>query len=219
MVGLAGKDLVIYVPCHSPASDSIAVWRFAVDGSDRLSVTVWIRKGAPAPAVQLGTQPPLTLENNCPKGATIRMPDAGEPWTLGNIDSGHRPFVGKILSLELASNTERIDLLRDIPWQAPAQFWVWPERLYEPADDVAVEVAAAVWHFASFFALVCLAVLGYRRWSPMRITMMAVSLAVLVNGGKLLIAGRHPSLVDLMLNLAGILAAVYACRTRAVRSL
>jgi VanZ family protein len=38
-----------------------------------------------------------------------------------------------------------------------------------------------------------------------------------LNGGKLFFAGRHASLVDLLVNLAGLFAGLAACRWRAAR--
>ena len=132
-----------------------------------------------------------------------------EPWALGNVYSGHRPFAGRILKLELAMGERRIDLLREVPWQAPEVFWTWPERLYERPTHRGTELVAAGWHFASFAFLGYLAAASGGRRRAVHLFAATFVFALILIGGKVFVAGRHPDMLDLLLNTAGAVVGIY----------
>lgn len=195
MMGIEGDKVVLRLPCGVAVSDIDAESRIPMQGKQDIAVTVWFHALATGfgSFIQVANDPPVQLENHCPGGALPQLPDAKASWTLGNVKSGHRPFVGRIVKLELAGDGHPIDLLRDTPWQVPATFWIWPERLYQPTGD---SFLAALWHFGGFFPLGYLAGFFGQIYGPPRVLTSILAFATALNGGKLLIAGRHPSIID-----------------------
>lgn len=160
--------------------------------------------------VQVDGQTWTALENHCPSGMSPRPPSLSAPWTLGNVYSGHRPFEGSLLSLHLDSPGERVDLLRDLHWVAAGPYWLWPERLYQPSTNVRDELLASVWHFAGFaclayFLAASLGMAATKTRLMLGITVFAVAMTV----GKVVVSERHPSLVDLVVNLVGAGVGLY----------
>jgi VanZ family protein len=211
MVGVDHQDIVLYLPCHGAASNADAAWRFPIPKAQDIAVTLWFGDGAAgAPSIQVGDGPRVILDNRCQTGSSAGIPDLAQPWALGNVYSGHRPFTGRILKLEMAVGDRRIDLLRDASWQAPEVYWHWPERLYQGPSTVGDELIAASWHFVSFAMVAWFAAsYGGRHTVPHQFTAMLAFAAVLT-AGKVLVANRHPSVIDLLVNLAGAATGLYA---------
>jgi VanZ like family len=214
MIGVDHNQVALFIPCDGAASSIDAEWRVPLRAQQDIAVTMWFPGGASGagPRIQVNDQEPMELENHCPAGTSPQAPDAEVPWALGNVHSGHRPFVGRINKLEIAEGERRIDLLRETRWQAPASFWVWPERLYIPSNDAEHERIAASLHVASFIPL------GYfmgrvaRPLAAPRMLAIVFAFAAILNGGKILISGRHPSIIDVLLNLVGAGLGLLACR-------
>lgn len=213
MVGIEHDEIVLRMPCGGITTGIGAEWRMPMQAQEPVAISVLFGPsgGVMLPTVRVGTGPEAGLTNSCPKGTSPQLPDMTGLWTLGNVSSGHRPFVGRIVRLELEGFGQHVDLLRDADWRAPDRFWVWPERLYQPAEQ---DMLQAAWHFASFVPLGYLVgsaahIIGY----PRALTSILAFSAVL-NSGKLLIPTRHTSLADLLLNLTGAVAGVAASHRR-----
>jgi len=207
MVGIEHDEIVLRLPCSGITTGIGAEWRVPMQAQELVAISVFFGPSGDvmSPTVRVGAGSEAGLPNSCPKGTSPQLPDMTGLWTLGNVSSGHRPFVGQIVRLEFERFGQHIDLLRDADWRAPDRFWVWPERLYQPAEQ---DMLQATWHFASFVPLGYLVgsithVAGY----PRALTSILAFSAVL-NGGKLLIPSRHASLVDLLLNLTGAVAGI-----------
>lgn len=214
MIGIDHNDVVLYLRCGGAASDVEAVWRTPLEGGQRVAVNLWIDRSDDETVVsmQVNDQQRVRLDNRCPAGTSPGLPESTAPWALGNVYSGHRPFVGRVVKLEMAQSGRSIDLLRAVPWQAPSAFWVLPERLYQPSSGISNELLAALWHFASFALLgYCLAGVGHRFGTTQLLAAIVVFAAIL-NGGKVLIAERHPAAIDLALNVAGAVIFLYMRR-------
>lgn len=220
MIGIERDEVVLRLPCSAASAESDAEWRMPMPGWREVAVSVWFDPSAAGltPTIQVGTGPRVQLKSNCPKGTTPRLPDVEASWTLGNVYTGHRPFVGRIVKLELAvaGTGQPADLLDDARWQAPATFWMWPERVHQHAGND--NILAAAWHFVGFVPLGYLAGMAIPYLGYPRVLASALAFSVVLNGGKLLIAGRHASLVDLLVNLAGILVGLVTYQVRETRS-
>jgi hypothetical protein len=214
MIGIDRNDVVLYVPCDGAASNVDADWRIPFGGDSRLVASLWIDKGGDGTvvSVQVNNQPRVRLDNRCPAGTSPTLPETKAPWALGNVASGHRPFIGRIVKLEMSQDGRSIDLLRAVTWQAPVVFWLLPERLFQPSNGFSGDVLAALWHAVSF------ALLGYfladasRHWRTPQLLAFIVIFALILNGGKALVAGRHPAVIDLLLNVAAAVTFLYGRR-------
>jgi hypothetical protein len=216
MIGIDHDSVVLYLPCDGAAPDLDVDWQvpFNSERGGAVSVSLWFDRSNTGPVVsmQVNDQKRMQLDNHCPPGASPGLPKATLPWALGNVASGHRPFVGRIGKLEMTQDGRNVDLLRAMPWHAPSTFWMLPERFFERSNNTTEELVAALWHFASF------AVMGYllagiarqRRTSQLAAALLVF--AAILNGGKVLIASRHPAAIDLVLNVAGAMSLLYLRR-------
>jgi VanZ family protein len=213
MAGIDDKEFVLRLPCSGAAAGIDAEWRVPIP--DRQGIAISVLFSSPAeglsPTLQVVDEPMVHIKKACPEGTSPQLPDAVARWTLGNVNSGHRPFAGRIVRLELDGPGQYVDLLRDIQWQAPARFWLWPERVYQPADK---NILQSIWHFVSFVPLGCLAGVAIPSMGYPRVLIGILAFSTVVNGGKLLFAGRHASLLDVLLNMAGAVAGIAACHRR-----
>jgi hypothetical protein len=211
MIGIDRREVVLYLPCGGGKVQEDAVWRFAMPAANHVSVSIWLHARRDAvPTVQVGTQQMVNLENRCPRGLAPAVPDATQPWALGNVYSGHRPFSGRISKLELDDGVRRIDLLREADWAVPLRYWIWPERLYEPSNALGSEILPTAWHLSSF------ALLGYflaavtRRRQDLRSILTLLAFAAVITAGKLFVQGRHPALADVAVHLIGAIVGLLA---------
>ena len=213
MIGIERNEVVLRLPCSGVATGIGAEWRVPIQGWQEIMVSVWLDPTADSliPSIQVGTGQRTQLQNNCPGSTVPMLPDVEAPWTLGNVNSGHRPFVGSIVKLELDRAGDHVDLLRDTRWQAPTTFWIWSERVYQPAGDHAL---AATWHFVSFVPLGFLAGVATPIFGYPGVLGGILAFSAALNGGKLLIVSRHASLDDLLFNLAGAIAGLAAYKRR-----
>ena len=200
MIGIDGGNVVVRLPCGGVASGADAEWKVPFDSTGDVELTLRFDGGATDDGLylQVANGAWQQLRNNCPNGTSPRLPNATEYLALGNVHSGHRPFVGRIHKLELADGKRSVDLLRETPWEAPPTYWLWPERLYEPSDNYGTEVLSALWHFLSFAALGYLLGAQGLALGTRGTLAIAVAFAAILTGGKLLIASRHPSFMDIV---------------------
>jgi VanZ family protein len=146
----------------------------------------------------------MELQYRCPIDLRILTSLVHRPWTLGNVRSGHRPFVGRVTGLEFAAGEQRLDLLRDSMVETPASYWIWPERLFQPdAIQEPGDWVAVLWHFLGFLVIACLLESGKAPSTAGRTMLAATAFSATLFAGKLVIVGRHPSISDVMLNLGG----------------
>jgi VanZ family protein len=83
--------------------------------------------------------------------------------------------------------------------------------VYQPADK---NILQSIWHFVSFVPLGYLAGTAIQSMGYPRLLIGILAFSTVVNGGKLLFAGRHASLLDVLFNLAGAVAGIAACPRR-----
>lgn len=212
LLGLDGEELVVRFPCGEGTD---AEWRLPAPQAGTLAVTVDLDAStAPGPSVRIGEAPAVQLPNTCPDGRLPHIPEPTAPLSLGNDASGHRSFVGRIESLTASAGGDAVDLLTTVPWQAPASYRLWPERLYEPPN--LASRSANLWHLAGFVPLGYLAAVTIRRgtWA---ILGLAASFGALLALGKVFIAGRHPDAIDVLFNAAGAALGLYAARALRAR--
>lgn len=213
MVGIDGRDIVIYLPCSGrPNGD--AAWRLAGAAGSNLSLTLAIGETAVGGIALLANGARHDMPNRCPAGSVPTV-SVTAPLAIGNVASGHRPFAGRIEKLEVTDGAQRIDLLRDTTWEVPGAFWVWPERFYEPANPSDDELFVALWHVVGFAVLGYLVAAVARRRSTIDLFFALLLAATLLNTGKLLIAGRHVFVADFVFNLAGAAAGLFLRRRHA----
>ena len=213
MAGIDDKEFVLRLPCSGAAEGIDAEWRVPMPDRQGVAISVSFSSHADglSPILQVGNEPTVHIKKACPEGTSPQLPDVVARWTLGNVNSGHRPFAGRLVRLELDGPGQHVDLLRDIHWQAPARFWLWPERVYRPADK---NILQSIWHFVSFVPLGYLAGTAIQSIGYPRVLVGILAFSTVANGGKLLFAGRHASLLDVLLNLAGAVAGIAACYRR-----
>jgi VanZ family protein len=204
MLGLDHADVVVRLPCADGEND--AEWRVPRGDSEELTVTFWpLGDGTVSqPLLAVDGRAQMELQYRCPIDLRILTSLVHRPWTLGNVRSGHRPFVGRVTGLEFAAGEQRLDLLRDSMVETPASYWIWPERLFQPdAIQEPGDWVAVLWHFLGFLVIACLLESGKAPSTAGRTMLAATAFSATLFAGKLVIVGRHPSISDVMLNLGG----------------
>jgi hypothetical protein len=213
MIGMNRADVVVRLPCADGEND--AEWRVPSGDSPELSVTFWpLGDGAVTrPRLAVNERAPVDLQDQCPMDRRALESLLTRPWTLGNVRSGHRPFVGQITRLDLTAGHQRIDLLRESTIETPASYWLWPERLYQPdAIQEPGHWVVALWHFLGFLVLAVLLEAGRARSTARRTMLVATAISATLLAGKFLIIGRHPAITDLVLNVGGAATGTLLCR-------
>jgi VanZ family protein len=213
MAGIDDTEFVLRLPCSGAAAGIDAEWRVPIPDRQAIVISAVFSSSDDglSPTLQVGDEPMVHIRKACPEGTSPQLPDGVARWTLGNVSSGHRPFVGRLVRLELDGPGQHVDLLRDIHWQVPSRFWRWPGRVYQPADK---NILQSIWHFVSFVPLGHLAGTAIQSMGYPRLLIGILAFSTVVNGGKLLFAGRHASLLDVLFNLAGAVAGIAACPRR-----
>jgi hypothetical protein len=136
-------------------------------------------------------------------GTVLGAWDAEQRLTLGNHSSGARGWDGVISAARVTTDLGTTDLLSSTEMTAPNRYWVLPDRLTATRDRPRWrEASLALLHVLVGAVMVALwASYPTRRLLPV-VGGWAVA-AMVVNGGKVLIAGRHPSLTTTILQIAG----------------
>ena len=213
MLGLDHADIVVRLPCADGEND--AEWRVPRGDLEELAVTLWpLGNGSVSqPLLTVNDRAPLELQYRCPINRHVLSSLVSRPWTLGNVQSGHRPFVGRITDLEFAAGERQLDLLRESMVETPPSYWIWPERLYQPdATREQGHWVVVLWHFLGVLVLACLIETGQAPSTAGRTMFVATAFSATLFAGKFLIMGRHPSIADLMLNVGGAATGILLCR-------
>lgn len=124
---------------------------------------------------------------------------------LGNEVTGTRPWVGRITDVRMQTATVDVDVLRDLRFERPAVWWYVPDHLREwaahPISGVSsYDAAVGMVHLVGF---VPVGFLLRRSWADRPAARSMVVLAVLIELAKLAVVGRHASVLNLLLRLAG----------------
>lgn len=120
----------------------------------------------------------------------------GHVITLANEPDGGRPWAGDLRDVALRVDGRQVALLEDLDWHVPATVWDVPARLTENTyRPVSARSAALALHALVAAGLGFALLLGRRR-PAIGSSVIWWAVAVLVmNGGKIVISGRHPSLL------------------------
>ena len=119
MIGIDHGDVVVRLPCGGVASDVDTEWRVPLNSTGDVELALRFEGGMTDKGfyLQVANNAWMQLRNTCPSGTSPRLPNALDHLALGNVYSGHRPFVGRIHTLELVSGERTVDLLRALPWE------------------------------------------------------------------------------------------------------
>lgn len=202
MVGQEGADLIVRL--RRPRSDPNGMPAYVVPDvlqSGRLrDIVVSIRPQR------------LLVEVDGTRRVDHRLPpDALAGWdpsfrlALGNEVIGARPWAGQMVRAMVTTPSVRDDLLAPGRLEVPAQWWHVPDRLSNVAQvDLPVDAAVAALHLLAFLPI------GYllRRVQPgpgqeRRVVASVGALSLAIELLKVVVAGRHPSILNLVAQIAG----------------
>jgi hypothetical protein len=148
-------------------------------------------------AVQVDARDETSLPYEVPLGW-----DASFDLTLANEASGHRPWLGSLRAARLRVGIEEIDLLSPRRLFVPSSWTEYPLRWHERGGFHRLEAAAVAAKSVVFGALaLVLAADGGR--SRRRALLLPIALAGALQIAKYGIAGRHPSVVDVLAAAGG----------------
>ena len=140
--------------------------------------------------------------------------DPGYPLSLGDELTRSRAFAGALRRATISIGERSFNLLDDGTLEQPSGFWEIPERARNMLElDRGPTSLFWIWHCAVFvpfgLALACA-----RRRPPTWIlaVSIAVPLSLLLELGKLLFEGRHPSLLHVVPDAIGTLIGVSIAR-------
>lgn len=209
MIGQEGDSLVIRL--RRPGSGEDGEPAFAVPGtfqSGRASdISLRITPGN----LRVDANGRTAIAQPLPERA-LQDWDSAFNLALGNEIIGRRAWSGVIDRAVIATPAHREDLLEPGRLDHPAQWWEVPHRLSILFEtDLPLGAFVALLHFAAF------APIGYslRRLNGSHRTWLWIALVLLllaagIEGAKILIEDRHPSILNLAANLAGGLAGAFA---------
>ncbi|MGQ0679431.1 MAG: hypothetical protein ACT4OM_07230 [Actinomycetota bacterium] len=144
-------------------------------------------------------------------------PDALRGWkadfrlALGDDARGGRPWSGDIRRATVQVRGEQVDYLATGLLTVPERLLYIPGRLTDASERSNFGTRTIVFHTLSFFAL-GIAVAGGRRSGLVRALVICAGVALVIQGAKVLFAGRHPSAADLGLQTLSGQLAVLAVR-------
>ena len=160
--------------------------RVGVDGEERLAVAL----------------PPDAL----------RSWDRGYRLALGDELVGGRPWAGDIRRAVVQVRGQVVDYVEPGTLDTPQRLWSVPMRLRERGQPTARrEVLVGTLHLAAFVPFGFL-VAVVRGANLLTVAVMSGALSATIEIGKVLFAARHPSVVDLVLQLLGGIAGGLAAR-------
>lgn len=206
MIGQEGTDLVVRVrrPDTDPRGSP------ALIKADVFQPDTWTD-------IRVVVGPTIVVEVD---GVTAVAEDVGgwQGWwdptfvlSVGNTPSGVRPWHGVIAAATITSGGAVYDVLGDSALVTPDRVWVIPERLRAPDERPLSERALiGVVHIIVGAALVCTIAWALPRARPRSALATSMLLSIVVNAGKILIAGRHPSVVTVLLQASGATAGFLA---------
>jgi hypothetical protein len=209
MVGQDGPDLVVRV--RRPGTDELG--RPTLRVPDVFATSAWrrieVRVDRRVEVVVEGT--PAATDD--PSGIPLDQWDDDQVLTLGNEPSWDRGWEGVIRQASVVTADGATDLLANGLTRTWGNAWVWPDRLAEGQGRPMGE-RLLVWalHFGLAAILLATAVTGWPDRSAQSIMLLWSLLVVTVNAGKIMIGGRHPSLVTVLLQLVGGLLGAWVAR-------
>lgn len=138
---------------------------------------------------------------------------------LGDEHRGSRSWRGRLTDVTVVVAGRRFDYLAG-GLEVPTRIWYVPERLrdwYRPGGMR--DLTASALHGLSFLPVGALALVADRRRRRARAATVALVVSVVLVAGKVLFAGRHPSVIDLVAQaLGGAVGVVLAYRLTETKS-
>lgn len=134
---------------------------------------------------------------------------------LGNEHGGTRPWTGTISHAVATIDGQSWDLLeRGI---IPATYWQLPDRWRDARN---VRLSWPPIELLHAMAVLVIALLAMRRWRdrPVFVLIGVLGLVVGTFATKFVVANRHPSLADIVLEVLGMIVGAWWCRRHMLRS-
>ena len=216
MVGQDGADLVVRV--RRPGSDPLGRPAFTVPdvfaGADPVAVQVTV--GEPEITVLVDGE----LRDSAPlDGNPFATWDPAYPLSLGDEPQGGRVWNGQIFRATVTAGGDTVDYLAPRNLERPQRIWYLPDHVQESLGLPSPSAARrSILHLGSLAVLGVLAVAYYGpALRPRSLAVPVLTGSLLVQVGKLLIAGRHPSLLDVGAHVVGAVVGA-AAAARVVRS-
>lgn len=125
--------------------------------------------------------------------------------TLGNERAGgSRAWEGEIREASVRIDDRSVDLLTETDWDVPERVWYVPDRLRAAwARGLTDRPAVSLLHLAAAVAIGFVAIRAGRRPRIVVTATWWIVAVLVLNGGKVLVAERHPSLLTAALQVAG----------------
>ena len=208
-IGQAGSDLVVRV--RRPGSDAL--------GRPPLTVRNALRAGEPATAsvTVRGAAVTLSVAGHEPVTVNAAAPvlgawDPGHRIAVGDEVGGHRVWHGTVEDAQLTVGSGRVDLLEPRLLHTPTRIWYVPTERWR--DSLLPDSAArgrSILHALAFVPLGALLPIAWHRLAhPGRLLGATLAVSLALQAGKLLVAGRHPSWLDVLAHLLGVLLGALA---------
>lgn len=134
---------------------------------------------------------------------------------LGDEVIGGRSWMGQVRRAVVTVEATRIDYVEPRQLDVPRRTVYFPERLARsPRVDTAADVGVGLLHAAAFVPVgFLLVVVVGRRAGPLAALCAGLLLIVVIEQGKVFVAGRHPSEVDMAAYLLGGALGAMAARS------
>lgn len=145
-------------------------------------------------------------------GETLSTWDARHRLVLGNEHGGRRPWRGRVRWATVTTTNERFDLLTT--GVLPADLWLVPNQLAGPSRHLWELTPTQVLHAGTMGALGALLALWAPRRPAGRLAFWVGGLAGVTLVLKFAMAGRHPNLADLFVDLTAGTLGILAVRHR-----
>ncbi len=217
MIGQDEADLV--VRARRPGTDASGDPPLRVSGVfgdrrwHRISVTT--PEGGLDVAVDGVSSARVTLPANA-----FRQWDTRYRLFVGDAARGDRVWRGEIRKLEAGAAGTEEDYLAAGALDRPPRLWYVPDRLDDPIGLAGAGIARiaeiALLHFAGFVPVgpLAIAMARGRRRRLLAATLAVLALAAGIQVGKVFFDGRHPALIDLVVEGCGGLAGAVALARR-----
>jgi len=201
VIGQEVVDLVVRVkrPGSEPWGSPAFVARGALAGRDWIAISVVLEPDRLRVVVdgEVRVDEPLARGYARSWSATCRL-------ALGDEPGGARPWRGTLRCASVDAGGQVHDLLAPGVLEQPAGSWVLPERLSQPRRFGGEGLAVAALHFAAFSVLGWLMARASKTSRPrLRAVAACALLGLGLAGAKVFVAARHPSAVDLVVQIVG----------------
>ena len=202
VIGQDQSDLVVRL--RRPGSQSDGQPAFVVGKVFEAGITrdVLVRIEPTNLHVEIDGRP--VIDSTLPEGA-LKSWDDGYRLALGNEVVGLRPWNGKIERAVVRTPAYSDDLLAAGRLQKPKQWWQIPGRLRVPfAFSFPEDVLPTLLHLFAFTPIgIAASRSPHARKSYPLIMVLILILAVGIEASKVLIAGRHPTVINMIANFSG----------------